>query len=45
MREAALHQHHIQLGSERPGGTRLIDTVRSALVEVPCPSGWLVWCC
>ena len=26
---------HIQLGSERPGGTRLIDTMRSALVEVP----------
>ena len=26
---------HIQLGSERPGGTRLIETMRSALVEVP----------
>ena len=25
----------IQLGSERPGGTRLIETMRSALVEVP----------
>src|SRR5207244_11180513 len=25
---------HLQLGSERPGGTRLIETMRSALVEV-----------
>ena len=35
VREATLPPAHIQLGSERPGGTRLIDTMRSALVEVP----------
>jgi hypothetical protein len=35
VREAVLPPAHIQLGSERPGGTRLIDTMRSALVEVP----------
>ena len=35
MREAALPPSHIQLGSERPGGTRLIEAMRSALVEVP----------
>ena len=35
MREAVLPPSHIQLGSERPGGTRLIETMRSALVEVP----------
>jgi hypothetical protein len=35
VREATLPPSHIQLGSERPGGTRLIETMRSALVEVP----------
>ena len=35
VREAVLPPAQIQLGSERPGGTRLIDTMRSALVEVP----------
>jgi hypothetical protein len=35
VREATLPPSHIQLGSERPGGTRLIDAMRSALVEVP----------
>ena len=35
MREAVLPPSHIQLGSERPGGTRLIEAMRSALVEVP----------
>jgi len=35
VREAVLPPAHIQLGSERPGGTRLIETMRSALVEVP----------
>ncbi|MCA0305154.1 MAG: hypothetical protein LCH95_22335 [Proteobacteria bacterium] len=35
VREAVLPPAHIQVGSERPGGTRLIDTMRSALVEVP----------
>ena len=35
IREAVLPPAHIQLGSERPGGTRLIETMRSALVEVP----------
>ncbi len=35
VREVVLPPAHIQLGSERPGGTRLIDTMRSALVEVP----------
>ena len=35
VREAILPPSHIQLGSERPGGTRLIETMRSALVEVP----------
>jgi len=35
VREAVLPPAHVQLGSERPGGTRLIDTMRSALVEVP----------
>src|SRR3954470_5399928 len=35
IREATLPPSHIQLGSERPGGTRLIETMRSALVEVP----------
>ena len=35
VREAVLPPSHIQLGSERPGGTRLIETMRSALVEVP----------
>ncbi len=35
VREVVLPPAQIQLGSERPGGTRLIDTMRSALVEVP----------
>ncbi len=35
VREAVLPPAQIQLGSERPGGTRLIDTMRSALVDVP----------
>jgi len=35
VREVVLPPAHIQLGSERPGGTRLIDAMRSALVEVP----------
>ncbi len=35
VRESVLPPANIQLGSERPGGTRLIDTMRSALVEVP----------
>ena len=35
VREVVLPPAHIQLGSERPGGTRLIETMRSALVEVP----------
>src|SRR5690349_271646 len=35
VREAVLPPSHIQLGSERPGGTRLIETMRTALVEVP----------
>ncbi|MDP1749601.1 MAG: hypothetical protein Q8L22_09090 [Reyranella sp.] len=35
IREVVLPPAHIQLGSERPGGTRLIETMRSALVEVP----------
>jgi hypothetical protein len=35
VREATLPPSHIQLGSERPGGTRLIETMRSALVDVP----------
>ena len=35
VREANLPPSHIQLGSERPGGTRLIETMRSALVDVP----------
>ncbi|MBV8188602.1 MAG: hypothetical protein JO339_15280 [Alphaproteobacteria bacterium] len=35
IREATLPPSHIQLGSERPGGTRLIETMRSALVDVP----------
>lgn len=35
IREATLPPSHIQLGSERPGGTRLIDTMRAALVDVP----------
>ncbi len=35
VREIVLPPSHIQLGSERPGGTRLIETMRSALVEVP----------
>jgi hypothetical protein len=35
IREIVLPPAHIQLGSERPGGTRLIETMRSALVEVP----------
>jgi hypothetical protein len=35
VREAVLPPAQIQIGSERPGGTRLIDTMRSALVEVP----------
>ncbi|MGH8429723.1 MAG: hypothetical protein ACREUF_04895, partial [Solimonas sp.] len=35
VREATLPPSHIQLGSERPGGTRLIETMRSALTEVP----------
>jgi hypothetical protein len=35
IREATLPSSHIQLGSERPGGTRLIETMRHALVEVP----------
>ncbi|MBS0517543.1 MAG: hypothetical protein JSR90_02565 [Proteobacteria bacterium] len=35
IREAVLPPSHIQLGSERPGGTRLIETMRSALVDVP----------
>jgi hypothetical protein len=35
IREAVLPPAHIQLGSERPGGTRLIEAMRSALVDVP----------
>jgi len=35
VREATLPPAHIQLGSDRPGGTRLIEAMRSALVEVP----------
>ncbi|WP_395709890.1 hypothetical protein [Reyranella sp.] len=35
VREAVLPPARIQLGSERPGGTRLIEAMRSALVEVP----------
>ena len=35
IRETVLQPSHIQLGSERPGGTRLIEAMRSALVEVP----------
>ncbi|MFO1082108.1 MAG: hypothetical protein U1E23_15945 [Reyranellaceae bacterium] len=35
VREATLPPAHLQLGSERPGGTRLIETMRSALVDVP----------
>jgi hypothetical protein len=35
IREVVLPPARIQLGSERPGGTRLIETMRSALVEVP----------
>ena len=35
IREAVLPPSRIQLGSERPGGTRLIEAMRSALVEVP----------
>jgi len=35
VREAILPPSRIQLGSQRPGGTRLIETMRSALVEVP----------
>ena len=35
VRETVLQPSHIQLGSERPGGTRLIEAMRSALVEVP----------
>lgn len=35
IRETVLQPAHIQLGSERPGGTRLIEAMRSALVEVP----------
>lgn len=35
IRETVLPPSHIQLGSERPGGTRLIEAMRSALVEVP----------
>ena len=35
IREVVLPPAHIQLGSERPGGTRLIETMRSALIEIP----------
>lgn len=35
VREATLPPSHIQIGSDRPGGTRLIDAMRSALVDVP----------
>ncbi len=35
IREVVLPPAQIQLGSERPGGTRLIETMRHALVEVP----------
>lgn len=35
IRETVLPPSHIQLGSERPGGTRLIEAMRQALVEVP----------
>ncbi len=35
VREAVLPPSHIQLGSERPGGTRLIEAMRSALADVP----------
>ena len=35
IREATLPPSHIQIGSDRPGGTRLIETMRSALVDVP----------
>ncbi len=35
VREVVLPPSQIQLGSERPGGTRLIDAMRSALIEIP----------
>jgi hypothetical protein len=35
IREVVLPPARIRLGSERPGGTRLIEAMRSALVEVP----------
>jgi hypothetical protein len=35
VREAVLPPAHIQLGRERLGGTRLIEAMRSALVDVP----------
>jgi len=35
VRETVLPPSHIQIGSERPGGTRLIEAMRSALVDVP----------
>ena len=35
IRETVLPPAHIALGSERPGGTRLIEAMRSALVDVP----------
>jgi hypothetical protein len=34
VREVVLPPSHLQLGSDRPGGTRLIETTRSALVDV-----------
>lgn len=35
VREVVLPPSQIQLGSERPGGTRLIDAMRSGLIEIP----------
>jgi len=35
VREATLPPARIQIGSDRPGGTRLVETMRQALVEVP----------
>jgi hypothetical protein len=35
VREAVLPPSRIQIGSDRPGGTRLIEAMRSALVDVP----------
>ena len=35
VREVVLPPRSIQLGSERPGGTRLFEPLRSALADVP----------